>query len=81
MKLTEKAKRYLLVLGGILLCAGLLVAIWFQLKPEAVPEERFEAETGEVTEITVDMEQEEEKRARGAKRGWDSGDRTGEPAG
>lgn len=33
----------------------------FQLKPEAVPEERFEAETGEVTEITVDMEQEEEK--------------------
>ena len=61
MKLTEKAKRYLLVLGGILLCAGLLVAIWFQLKPEAVPEERFEAETGEVTEITVDMEQEEEK--------------------
>lgn len=27
MKLTEKAKRYLLVLGGILLCAGLLVAI------------------------------------------------------
>ena len=39
MKLTEKAKRYLLVLGGILLCAGLLVAIWFQLKPEAVPEE------------------------------------------
>ena len=45
MKLTEKAKRYLLVLGGILLCAGLLVAIWFQLKPEAVPKERFEAET------------------------------------
>ena len=69
MKLTEKAKRYLLVLGGILLCAGLLVAIWFQLKPEAVPEERFEAETGG------------RKRARGAKRGWDSGDRTGEPAG
>ena len=68
MKLTEKAKRYLLVLGGILLCAGLLVAIWFQLKPEAVPEERFEAETGEVTEITVDMEQEEEK-GQGAQNG------------
>lgn len=48
MKLTEKAKRYLLVLGGILLCAGLLVAIWFQLKPEAVPEERFEQKPGKL---------------------------------
>lgn len=57
MKLTEKTKRYLLVLGGILLGAGLLIGIWLQLKPKAVQQERFGMETGEDAEITLDLEQ------------------------
>ena len=53
MKLTEKKKKYLAVCGGIIICAGLIVAIAFQFKTEA-PDEEAGAVENTATEIIVD---------------------------
>lgn len=53
MKLTEKKKKYLAVCGGIIICAGLIVATAFQFKTEA-PDEEAGAVENTATEIIVD---------------------------
>ena len=54
MKLTEKKKKYLAVCGGIILCAGLMIAIAFQFRTESPKDEAAESVEDAVTEIIVD---------------------------
>ncbi|MCD8362361.1 MAG: hypothetical protein LUC98_05260 [Lachnospiraceae bacterium] len=53
MKLTEKAKRYLAVGGGVLVCVGLITAISMQFGKDAAVEDVLEEEAM-VKEIIVD---------------------------
>ena len=54
MKLTEKTKRYLAIVGGAVICIGLVAAISLQFGKMPAGEDTLPKESSAVTEIVVD---------------------------
>lgn len=54
MKMTEKTKKYLAIGGGVVICAGLIVAIGLQFGKAPAGEDKLPEESSTVTQIVVD---------------------------